>query len=243
MRHWALQEIIQIRIIEIQNSMIEEAKEEVRTTIKILVANQSPIMASALAALLDSHQNFEVVATTTNCTECCASASAATPDIIICDLLSANHAKRSSLACLRNCLPDDVPTMVITDKDHDQHILQIMGCNVKGLMTSDTTPASLFEAVRIVASGGCCMDESIQGKLLSMLGTRDIDNTDADLLNERERAILELMGNGLTNEQIGEAVFLSKSSVKYHNKAIFRKLGVSNRAGAVKVATREGLIA
>jgi DNA-binding NarL/FixJ family response regulator len=76
-----------------------------------------------------------------------------------------------------------------------------------------------------------------------MLGTRDIDNTDADLLNERERAILELMGNGLTNEQIGKAVFLSKSSVKYHNKAIFRKLGVSNRAGAVKVATREGLIA
>lgn len=223
--------------------MIQEVNEEVPTTIRILVANQSPIWASALTALFDSHRSFEVVATATNCTMCCASVSAATPDIIICDLISTNHAKRSSLTCLRNCLPDDVPTMVITDKDHDQHILQIMGCNVQGLLTSDTTPASLFEAVRIVANGGCFMEESIQGKLLSMLGTRDFDNTDADALNEREREILELMGKGLTNEQIAGAIFLSKSSVKYHNKAIFRKLGVSNRAGAVKIATREGLIA
>jgi len=223
--------------------MIQEVNEEVPTTIRILVANQSPILASALTALIDSHRSFEVVARATNCTKCCASVSAATPDVIICDLISTDHAKRSPLACLRNCLPDDVPTMVITDKADDQHILQIMGCNVQGLLTFDTTPASLFEAVRIVASGGCFMEESIQGKLLSMLGTREIDDADADLLNERERQILELMGKGLTNEQIGEAVFLSKSSVKYHNKAIFKKLGVSNRAGAVKVATREGLIA
>jgi DNA-binding NarL/FixJ family response regulator len=77
---------------------------------------------------------------------------------------------------------------------------------------------------------------------MSLLGGSNLTNLDKGLLNSREHTILRLIANGLTNEQIGSAVCLSKSAVKYHNKAIFRKLGVSNRAEAVKVAADHRLI-
>ncbi len=197
-------------------------------------------MASALASLFNSDPGFEVVAQASNCAECCGAITTADPDVIVCDLKSEEHAGLSSLARFRNCLPD-VPTVVISDDDHEQRILRVVKAGVQGFLTSDASPGMLFKAIRTVSRGGCYIDDRIQSKILGLFGGRGAQDPYRGLLNEREREILRLMSDGLTNEQIGNAVCLSKSAIKYHNKSIFRKLGVSNRAEAVKVATQQSL--
>jgi two-component system NarL family response regulator len=198
-------------------------------------------MATALTSLFNSDPSFEVVAQVASCADCCGSVSASDPDVIVCDLKSEDQAGFSSLSRFRHCLPD-IPTVVISDDDHEQRILRVVKAGVQGFLTSDASPAKLFKAIRTVCGGGCYIDDAIQSKILSLFGGRGVGDPFSGLLNEREREILRLMSDGLTNEQIGNAVCLSKSAVKYHNKAIFRKLSVSNRAEAVKVATQQALI-
>ena len=209
--------------------------------IRVVIVNRSPIIATALASLFDSDSNFKVVAKASCCAECCGSIASTDPDLIICDLQSEEAAGPSSLARFQNCLPG-VPAIVLTDDDHEQRILRIVRSGVRGILTSDALPTALFAAARLVARGGYYFEECIQSKLMFLLGGSNLTNLDKGLLNSREHTILQLIANGLTNEQIGNAVCLSKSAVKYHNKAIFRKLGVSNRAEAVKVGADHRLI-
>ena len=209
--------------------------------IRVVIVNRSPIIASALASLFDADSNFQVVAKVSCCAECCGSVASTDPDLVICDLQSEEAAGPSSLDRFRNCLPN-VPAIVMTDDDHEQRILRIVRSGVQGILTSNALPTALFAAARSVARGGYYFEECIQSKLMSLLGGSNLTNLDRGLLNSREHTILKLIANGLTNEQIGNTVCLSTSAVKYHNKAIFRKLGVSNRAEAVKVAADYRLI-
>ena len=209
--------------------------------IRVVIVNRSPIMATAQASLFNSDPGFEVVAQASNCAECCGTISMSDPDVIVCDLKSEEQTGFVSLGRFRHCLPD-VPTVVISDDDHEQRVLRVVKAGVQGFLTEDASPGKLFKAIRTVSRGGCYIDDSIQSKLLSLFSGRGLQDPYSGLLNEREREILRLMSDGLTNEQIGNAVCLSKSAIKYHNKAIFRKLGVGNRAEAVKVATQQALI-
>ena len=214
---------------------------DLNTAIRVVIVNRSPIMASALASLIDSDPNFQVVAKASCCADCCGSIASAKPDLIICDLKSEELAGPSSLTRFRHCLPD-VPTVVISDDDQEQRIIKIMKSGVQGLVTTNALPASLFAAARAVCRGGHYIDESIQSKLMSLFGGSDPGNLNNAQLTAREKDILKLISEGLTNEQIGSAVCLSKSAIKYHNKSIFRKLGVSNRTEAAKVAMEQNLI-
>ena len=209
--------------------------------IRLVIVNRSPIMATALATLFNSDPGFEVVAQASNCAECCGTIAASNPDVIVCDLKSEEQSGLVSLGRFRNCLPD-VPTVVISDDDHEQRILRVVKAGVQGFLTNDASTSKLFKAIRTVSRGGCYIDDSIQSKLLSLFGGRGTQDPYSGLLNQREREILRLLADGLTNQQIGDAVCLSKSAIKYHNKSIFRKLGVSNRAEAVKVATQQSLV-
>ncbi len=209
--------------------------------IRVVIANRSPIMGSALASLFDSNPEFEVVAKVSSCADCYRSVGSTDVDVIVCDLESEELEGFSPLPRFRNCSPH-IPTVVISDDDHEQRILRMVKAGVQGFLTKDASPARLFKAISTVSRGGCYIDDCIQSKLLGLFGGHGVRNPYRGLLNSREREILRLMSNGLTNEQIGNAVCLSKSAVKYHNKSIFKKLDVSNRAEAVKVAIQQALI-
>jgi len=225
---------------EINGGQLQTADPEGK--IRVLIVNRSPLMATALATLFSSNSDFEVVGQAKCCADCCSGVANLAPDVIVCDLQSEDKVGAWSLDRFRNCLPD-VPTIVLSDDDHEQRILRVVRVGVQGFLTKDAPPAKLFDAIRTVSKGGCYLEGGIQSKILGLLGKR---NGHSDpycaLLNQRERHILQLMADGLTNEQIGKQVCLSKSAVKYHNSAIFRKLGVSSRAEAVKVASTQALI-
>ena len=209
--------------------------------IRVIIVNRSPMLGSALASLFSTDPGFEVVGQVANCADCCGSISTLDPDVIVCDLKSEEQSGFISLGRFRKCLPD-VPTVVISDDDHEQRILRVVKAGVQGFLTTDATAGRLFKAIRTVSKGGCYIDDRIQSKILGLFGGRGVKDPYQGLLNEREREILQLMADGQTNEQIGDSICLSKSAVKYHNKSIFRKLSVANRAEAVKVATQQALI-
>lgn len=209
--------------------------------IRVVIVNRSPMLGSALASLFGTDAGFEVVGQVASCADCCGSISTLDPDVIVCDLKSEEQAGSISLGRFRNCLPD-VPTVVISDDDHEQRILRVIKAGVQGFLTTAASPGRLFKAIRTVSKGGCYIDDAIQSKILRLFGGRGVKDPYDGLLNEREREILQLMSDGRTNEQIGDSICLSKSAVKYHNKSIFRKLSVTNRAEAVKIAAQQALI-
>ncbi len=210
--------------------------------IRVLIVNRSPMMGAALATLFGSNSDFEVVGQASCCADCCGDVAKVAPDVVVCDLKTEDKVGAWSLARFRNCLPD-VPTIVLSDDDHEHRILRVVRLGVQGFLTKDAAPAKLFDAIRTVSRGGCYLEDGIQSKILGLLGKRNgHSDPHSALLNQRERQVLQLLADGLTNEQIGKQVCLSKSSIKYHNKAIFRKLGVSNRTEAVKVAAEQALI-
>jgi DNA-binding NarL/FixJ family response regulator len=225
---------------EINGGQLQTADPERK--IRVLIVNRSPLMATALASLFSSNSDFEVVGQARCCADCCSGVANLAPDVVVCDLKTEDKVGAWSLERFRSCLPD-VPTIVLSDDDHEQRILRVVRVGVQGFLTKDASPAKLFDAIRTVSNGGCYLEDGIQSKILGLLGKR---NGHSDpycaLLNQRERHILQLMADGLTNEQIGKQVCLSKSAVKYHNSAIFKKLGVSSRAEAVKVASTQALI-
>jgi DNA-binding NarL/FixJ family response regulator len=225
---------------EINGGQLQTADPEGK--IRVLIVNRSPLMATALATLFSSNSDFEVVGQAKCCADCCSGVANLAPDVIVCDLQSEDKVGAWSLDRFRNCLPD-VPTIVLSDDDHEQRILRVVRVGVQGFLTKDAPPAKLFDAIRTVgvqgfltkdappaklfdairtvSKGGCYLEGGIQSKILGLLGKRN-GNSDpyCALLNPRERHILQL----------------------YHNSAIFRKLGVSSRAEAVKVATEQALI-
>ncbi len=210
--------------------------------IRVLIVNRSRLFASALAALFESDPAIEVVGQAKCCADCCSNAARTMPDVVICDLATEDVTGAWSLDRFRKCLPD-IPTIILSDDDHEQRILRVARLGVQGFLTKNVPPAKLIEAVHTVGGGGCYLEADIQAKILSLFdGRHGNRNSYRCLLNERERHILRLMAGGMTNRQIGSEICLSTSAVKYHNSAIFKKLGVTNRVEAIKVAGEQALL-
>lgn len=210
--------------------------------IRVLIVNGSGLMGNAMASLFHSEPGFEIIRVVKCCADCCQSVSDLAPDVVLCDLDTEEECGSRSLDRFRSCLPD-VPTIVLSSNDHEQRILRVVRVGVQGFLTKDTSPEILFKAIRTVSKGGCYLDAEVQSKIMTLFGnSRNKRDPYCHLLTERERQILRLMANGLTNDQIAREVCLSTSAVKYHNGAIFKKLGVSNRAEAVRIATQQALL-
>ena len=210
--------------------------------IRVLIVNRWQLPASALAALFDQEPAFEVVGQVKCCADCCGSIVKLDPDVVICDLASEDRAGAWSLDRFRNCLPD-TPIVVLSDDDQDQIVLKVVRLGVQGFLTKNVAPSILFEATQTVTRGGCYLEDGIQSKILALFDHRKGRHDPYKFfLNERERRILQLMADGMTNEQIGSKIHVSTSAVKYHNSSIFRKLGVANRFEAIKVAREQSLL-
>lgn len=211
--------------------------------IRVLIVNSSGLMGTAVASLVSSQPDFEVLKVVKCCAECCRSMSDLAPDLVLCDLDAEDLCGPRSLEQFRNCLPH-VPTIVLSNHLHQQRILRVIRFGVQGFLSKDESPAVLFKAIRTVSKGGSFLDAHVQSALLMLAGnSQNKGDAHSQPLTRREEQILRLMGEGLTNEQIGQRICLSTSAVKYHNCSIFRKLGVSKRAEAVRVATQQVLVA
>ena len=205
-------------------------------TIKIIVADDHPVVRSGLRALLSSQSDFEIVGEANNGEEAAKLAISLVPDLILIDLQMPILDGLGAIKLIRDKLPK-ANILVLTTYGTDADILPALEAGAIGYLLKDTPPEQLFQAVRNAASGRMALAPSVAEKI-----TQRLTDSSKNTLSRREIEVLELASQGQANKEIARKLFITEATVKSHFVHIFSKLGVVDRTEAVTKAIKEKII-
>ena len=209
-------------------------------TIRILVADDHPVVLDGLVAILGTQPDFEVVGTAGNGAEVVARVPELQPDVLLLDLEMPQMDGAQALEALR-AQNISVHVIVFTAFDTDERILGAVQAGAEGYLLKGAPREELFEAIRVVNEGGSLLQPIVMTKLLRHISQRD-EAKPAETLSPREREVLQLMARGLQNKEIAAELVISERTVKFHVSSILGKLGAGNRTEAVTMALQQRLI-
>lgn len=204
--------------------------------IRILIADDHPVVRSGLRALLVSQPDFEVVAEAENGKVAATLSATHTPDVILMDLQMPVMDGLTSIGHIHTQQPE-VRIIVLTTYDSDADIMPAIEAGAAGYLLKDAPPEALFRAVRSAAQGGMSLAPSVAEKL-----TRRLANPAKKALSMREIEVLDLAARGNSNKEIADKLYITEATVKAHFIHIFNKLEVSDRTNAVTTALRMKII-
>lgn len=210
--------------------------------IRLLIADDHPVVRDGLAAMLSTQPDFDVVAQAASGLEVIQKAGSYRPDVILLDLEMPDLDGVQALLQLRNLLPE-IHVLVFTAFDTDERILSAVQAGAKGYLLKGAPRDELFQAIRIISAGGSLLQPVIASKLLKHISKQPEAGAGiSEPLTERENEVLNLLAKGMTNKEIAEALVITERTVKFHVSAILTKLGASNRTEAVSIAAQLHLI-
>lgn len=215
--------------------------------IKVLLADDEGLVRSGFKVLLDLEDDLTVVAEATNGAEAVEQARAHRPNVVLMDIrmpkLDGIEATReiANAAGLEN-----VHVLILTTYDTDAHVFEALQAGASGFLLKDAGPAELLHAIRVVAAGDALLAPRITRRLIAQFTANRIATRAAEdrlaVLTPREREVLALVGDGLSNEEIGAAMFLSPATARTHVSHAMVKLGARDRAQLVVIAYQTGLV-
>ncbi len=210
--------------------------------IRILIADDHPVVRDGLAAMLTTQSDFAVIAQAASGQEALEKAGSYQPDVILLDLEMPEMDGVETLLRLRNQLPE-IQVLVFTAFDTDERILSAVQAGAKGYLLKGAPRDELFQAIRVVSEGGSLLQPVIASKLLRQISQPAESKPDIpETLTDRETEVLDLLAKGMTNKEIAEVLVITERTVKFHVSAILTKLGASNRTEAVTIAAQQNLI-
>ncbi|GGV46815.1 DNA-binding response regulator [Streptomyces longisporoflavus] len=205
--------------------------------IRILLADDHPVVREGLRAMLSAEPDLDVVAEASSGPRAQALAAELRPDIVLMDLRMPGGDGVESIERMAAAgLPCRV--IVLTTYETDRDILRAVEAGAAGYLLKDLARGELASAVRAAARGETVLAPSVAARLVDQLRTRP----ERPRLSERETAVLRLVAEGCTNAEIGRRLFVAESTVKTHLLRVFGKLGVDDRTAAVTHALRQGLL-
>jgi DNA-binding NarL/FixJ family response regulator len=206
--------------------------------IRILVADDHPMLREGLVAVLGTQPDFEVVGEAADGSEAVRLAETLRPDVILLDLEMPGVDGVAALEELRDA-GSTSRAIVFTAYDTDQRILGALRAGARGYLLKGASRTEIFDAIRTVHAGGSLLEPGVTTRLLDQLR----ENSELrEPLTPRELEVLVLISEGLHNSEIAERLFVTERTVKFHVSSILAKLGADNRTEAVAVAARRGLI-
>jgi DNA-binding NarL/FixJ family response regulator len=220
-------------------------------TIRVLIADDQPVVRDGLAMLLDLIDDVEIVATAADGIEAVERSRAERPDIVLMDLrmprLEGADATRQILAAY-----PETRVLVLTTYADDQFLFPALQAGARGYLTKDATAEEIEHAIRALIAGQTHLDPAVQQRLVAAVldqGPRTPVGEPItvsapnlpDELTPREIEVLKLIALGLSNREIADKLVLSNATVKTHINRIFYKTGARDRAQAVRYAYQHGL--
>ncbi|MEW1699809.1 response regulator [Streptomyces sp. NPDC093249] len=205
-------------------------------TIRLLLADDHPVVRAGLRAVLDTEPDFTVVAEAATAERAVELAAAGDVDVVLMDLQFGAGMHGSEATAAITATPGGPKVLVLTTYDTDADILAAVEAGASGYLLKDAPPEELAAAVRTAAAGQSALAPAVAHRLMDRM------RTPAEALTKRELEVLQLVGEGLSNQQISKALFLSQATVKSHLVHVFAKLGVDSRTAAVAAATARRLI-
>ena len=206
--------------------------------IRVLVADDHPMLREGLTAVLGTQPDFEVIGEAADGSEVVQLAETLRPDVILLDLEMPTVDGVAALEGLRDA-GSEARTIVFTAYDTDERILRSLRAGARGYLLKGASRAEIFDAIRTVHSGGSLLGPAVTSRLLNHIEQGD---ERPDGLTPRELEVLTLLARGLKNAEIASELFISERTVKFHVSSILAKLGAETRTEAVRIAARRGLV-
>jgi DNA-binding NarL/FixJ family response regulator len=205
------------------------------TAIRVLLADDHPVVREGLRGMLAAEADIEVVGEAASGPEAVALAGRLRPDVVLMDLRMPGG---DGVEATRRLAGTAV--VVLTTYDSDADILRAVEAGAAGYLLKDTPRAVLADSVRAAARGETVLTPAVAGRLLGRLRAGPAPR--AEQLTARETEVLALVARGLTNAEIGRKLYLSEATVKTHLLRACAKLGVSGRTAAVTKAIETGAL-
>jgi len=210
--------------------------------IRILVADDHPVVREGLVAILGTQPDFEVVGEAETGAQLVDLALALQPDVILMDLEMPELDGVDALERLKQ-KEAGVPVIVFTAFDTDDRILGAVQAGAQGYLLKGAPREELFNAVRVVYKGGSLLQPVVASKLLRQVSQPQSQPAEMpEKLTPREMEVLDLLAQGLQNKEIAAQLVISERTVKFHVSSIMGKLEAGNRTEAVSIAAQQGLI-
>ncbi|MES9538537.1 response regulator transcription factor [Spirillospora sp. NPDC049024] len=206
-------------------------------TIRVFLMDDHEVVRRGVAALLSAEDDIEVIGEAGTAAEALARIPAVRPDVAVLDVRLPDGDGVSVCRELRSQLPE-LACLMLTSFDDDDALFEAVMAGASGYVLKQIHGSDLVGAVRTVATGQSLLDPRSTARMLERLRTRQEKTDPLKGLTEQERHILELIGEGLTNRQIGERLFLAEKTVKNYISNIFAKLGMSRRTQAAALAAQ-----
>ncbi|MFI6980599.1 response regulator [Embleya sp. NPDC050154] len=204
--------------------------------IRLLIADDHPVVREGLAGMLAAESDFEVVGSVEDGAQAVDRAAELRPDVVLMDLRMPGTDGVAATRRIVRELPG-VHVLVLTTYDTDADIVRAVEAGATGYLLKDTPRVELAAAVRAAARGETVLAPPVAAKLVTRLKTPV-----RDPLSPRETQVLGLVARGMTNAEIGRQLYIGEATVKTHLLRTFNKLGVDDRTAAVTVAMADGLL-
>ncbi len=212
-------------------------------TLTVTVIDDHTLFREGLQGLLERH-GLEVLDSVGDAESGYAAIARRRPDIVLLDL---RLPQTDGLAILRKLREDEngPPVVMLTTSDEEQDLIEALRSGASGYLLKDMEPDALVMALRSIEAGEAVVAPSLAPALARVVQGREpeppeSDDSPFDVLTPREREILALLAEGLSNRGIGNNLGISEGTVKVHVKAILRKLAVTSRVAAAVLAVEHG---
>jgi DNA-binding NarL/FixJ family response regulator len=207
-----------------------------RPPVRLLLADDHPVVRAGLRAVLEGEADFEVVAEAATAEEAVARAARGDVDVVLMDLQFGSGMTGAQATVEITARTPAPRVLVVTTYDTDADTVPAIEAGATGYLLKDAPPAELAAAVRAAAAGRTALAPAVADRLMDRMRSPSAS------LSSRETEVLGLVADGLSNLEISRRLHLSQATVKSHLVHIYTKLEVDSRTAAVAVATRRGLI-
>jgi len=211
-------------------------------SIKVLVADDQSLVRAGFRMLLADEQDIDVVAEAANGREAVDKAARFQPTVILMDI---RMPELDGLDATRRILAADpaARVLILTTFDLDEYIYEALSAGASGFVLKDDPPEQLLSAIRTVAAGDALLSPAVTKRVIRQFTRvpRATAPAGVEELTERELEVFRLIVDGLSNAEIGAALFISDTTVKTHVTHVLQKLELRDRVQAVVMAYRAGL--